>query len=203
MDLKVLPWSFKLTFVYLIINEMLNRFQLTFQQNIARLVSGRIGLRSMPGIALQTLEQGLETPSLVILAGLSDNENEFVIDRYLKDTLRELSIELPNRRQAAIEVGLAIADEIFEGKRNVYEGVKDLEDQALSTYPFYQEIKHYVYDGIGFEKVYSLLDTIGDLRDAGSTQWQADKTNQELENEYTKDLLTELKRWSALMKNGR
>ena len=176
---------------------------MTFQQNIARLVSGGISLRSMPDIALQALEQGLDTPSLRILAGLPDNENEFVIDMYFKDTLRELSIELPDRRQAAIEVGLAIADEIFEGKRNVFEGIKDIKEQAVDAYPFYEETKHYCYDSISFEKVYGLSDTLNDLRDAGSTQWQTDRTNQELEQELTKDLLTELKQWSLLMKNGR
>jgi hypothetical protein len=164
---------------------------------------GKISLHALPDIALQALEQGLDTPSLRILAGLSDHENEFVIDRYFKDTLLELSIELPDRRQAAIEVGLAIADEIFDGKRTIYEGVRDIECQALDAYPFYQETKNYVYDSISFEKAYGLFDTIDDLRDPGSAQWQAGKTHQEPEQALTKDLLTELKRWSEVMKNGR
>ncbi|HWY34123.1 MAG TPA: hypothetical protein VNX68_05715 [Nitrosopumilaceae archaeon] len=132
---------------------------------------------------------------------MHDNENEFVIDSYFKDTLRELSIEPPDRRQAAIEVGLAIADETFEGKKNVFEGVNDIKGQAIDAYPFYEETKHYCYDSISFEKVYGLFDTLDDLRDAGSTQWQTDKTNLESEQELTKNLLAELKQWSLLMKN--
>ena len=159
-------------------------------------------MRSMPDIAMQALEQGLDTPSLRILAGLSDNENEFVIDRYLSDTLWELSIELPGKRQAAIEVGLAIADEIFEGKRNVFEGVKDIKAQAIDAYPFYEETKHYCYDSIGFENAYGLFDSIDDLKVA-CNQWQTDRTNQELEDKLTKELLTALQQWSVLMKNSK
>jgi hypothetical protein len=175
---------------------------LTFRQNISRLVTGDIGLRSLPDIALQALEQNLDTPSLRILAGLSDNENEFVIDKYFKDTLKELSIDLPDKRRAAIEVGLAIADEILEGKQSVFEGVQNIKGKAIDAYPFYEETKDYCYDSIGFEKVYGLFDTIDDLRSAGSTQSQSDKTNQELENELTKDLLTEINVWTKLMQNG-
>jgi hypothetical protein len=175
---------------------------LTFRQNIARFVTGDISLRSLPDIALQALEEGLDTPSLRILAGLAYNENGFVIDMYFKDTLKELFIDLPDKRQAAIEFALAIADEIFEGKRDVFEGTHNIKWKAIDAYPFYEETKHYCYDSIGFEKAYSLFDTIDDLKNAGTTQWQTDKTNQELENELTKELMTELKVWVVRMKSG-
>jgi hypothetical protein len=175
---------------------------LTFRLNIARFVTGDISLRSLPDIALQALEEGLDTPSLRVLAGLADNENGYVIEKYFKDTLKELSFELPDKRQAAIEVGLAIAEEIFEGKQKVFEGFQNIKWKAIDTYPFYEETKNYCYDSIGLEKAYGLFDTIDDLRNAGSTQWQTDKTNQELENEITKELMTELKVWVERMKNG-
>lgn len=175
---------------------------MTFRQNISRFVTGDISLRSLPDIAIQALEQNLDTPSLRILAGLSENENEFVIDKYFKDTLKELSIDLPDKRQAAIEVGLAIAEEIFAGRQEVFEGVQKIKWKSIDAYPFYEETKNYCYDSIGFEKVYGLFDTIDDLRDAGSTQWESDKTNQELEDELTKDLVTELKVWTNRMQNG-
>ena len=176
--------------------------QLTFRNNIAQFVTENINLRSIPDVALQAIEEGFDSPSLLILAGLLKNENEFLIDRYFKDALQELSIELPDKRQAAIEVGLAIADEIIEGKQDIFEGVRDIRLKAIYAYPFFDESKQYCYDSIGFEKAYGLFDTIDELKAAGSTQWQSDKTNQELEEVLKKDLLTELKVWSVRMKNG-
>ncbi len=161
---------------------------------------GTESLRSIPNIALQALEQGLDTPSLYILAGFSDNDSEFEIIHYYGTALHELGIELPDKRNAAIQLGLSIADEIFDNKRSVIEGVMEIKNIAIDAYPFYKETKHYCYDSIGFEKVYGLLDQISDLKDAGSTQWQVNKTNKELEIEYALKLMDELKQWYSLMK---
>lgn len=172
---------------------------MTFRQNISRFVTGELGLGSLPGIALAALEHEFDTPSLRILAGLSENENEFVIDQYFKDTLKELSIDLPDKRKAAIEVAVAIAEEIFEGKQEVFEGVQNMISKAIDAYPFYEEDVRYSHDSIGFEKVYGLFDSIDDLRYAGS-QWQIGKTNQELLAELTQELLAALTVWTQRMK---
>lgn len=175
-------------------------YYLTFRQNIARFVIGDISKQSLPNVALLALEQEFDTPALRILAGLSENEDGYIIENYFKDALRELSIELPDKRQAAIEFALAIADEIFKGKRNVFEGTYDIKWKAIDSYPFRDEDSHYCYDSIGFAKVYGVFDTIDDLRGSGSTQWRPDKTNLELEVELTKELLTELKAWTKRMR---
>ncbi|HWJ26715.1 MAG TPA: hypothetical protein VNS32_09235 [Flavisolibacter sp.] len=133
------------------------------------------------------------------MAGLSENESEFIA-HYLKQTLKELSIQLPEKRLAALQVGLAIADEIFEGKRGVFEGTSNIVSQALDKYPFEGETIHYLYDSIGFAKVYGLYDTICDLREAGSQRWQPGKTNQALEQEVLEELCKDLELWRLQMK---
>jgi hypothetical protein len=176
---------------------------LTFRQNIARYVTGEISETLLPNIAIEALEAGLDSPTLRILAGLSDNENGFVIETYFKETLRELNIELPNKRQASIEVGIAYIESIIEGKKSIFDGALCIKWYMLDTYPFFDESIHYCYDSIYFDKAYGLFDSLDDLRNAGSTQWQAEKTNEQLEREISEELMTELKRWHQKMKNGR
>ncbi|MEO6831947.1 MAG: hypothetical protein ABI378_06395 [Chitinophagaceae bacterium] len=173
---------------------------MTFRQNISKFAIGEIDLHSMPAIAFQALEQGLDTPSLRILAGLSEDENEYVIRQYFNDTLKEMSIELPEIRQAAIEAAITIAGEIFKGNQKIFEGVQDIIRKALDAFPFREESKHFCYDSIGFAKAFGLFDTLEDLRDSGSTRWQDEKTNEELEQELNAELLEELKFWAASMK---
>jgi len=173
---------------------------MTFKQSIPRLVTGEIILSSMPAIALQALEQGLDTPSLRILAGLGEDENGFVLTRYLNDTLRELFIELPDKRSAAIEVGLLIAEEIFEGKRPVYEGTQEIL-WTLDRYPFYEESRNRRYDSIGFENIYVMFLTMEDLKGSGVIPWHPDPLN-ELSVKQHNDLLTALKEWATRMKVG-
>ena len=163
---------------------------MTFQQSLPKLVTGEIDLGSMPSIALQALEQGLDTPSLRILAGLLEDENEFILRRYLEDTLRELSIELPNKRQATIQVALTIAEDIFEERRPIVDGVEDIRI-TIDTYPFHLETIHRRYDSINFDKVYILLLNAESYRDNGSP-------NEALEQE----LLMELRSWSMQMGNN-
>ena len=54
----------------------------------------------LPDIALKALEEGYDTPSLRILAGLGNDVWE--IKEYLKLTLKEMGIELPNKSYAGL-----------------------------------------------------------------------------------------------------
>ena len=179
------------------------KLNLTFRQNIARYITGEISETLLPSIAIEALEEGLDSITLRILAGLSDNENGYVIEIYFKETLRELNLELPDKREACIQVGLAYAESIFEGKNSLFGGAQCIKWYMLDAYPFFDESTQYCYDSINFEKSYGLIVNLDDLRNAGSTQWQVDKTNEQLENIISEELMRELKLWHEKMKNGR
>ena len=155
----------------------------------------------LPDIGLVGLEEGLDSPSLYILAGLSQSENPFQIDHYFKQTLRELNIPLPDKRQAALEYALAIVDEIVKEKKDVIDGTREIRYKAIDSYDFFSESKQYCYDSIGFEKAYGLFDTFDELSNA-DRPWQTDKTNEQLIQATKTELLEELKRWHDKLKNG-
>ncbi|RYE22708.1 MAG: hypothetical protein EOP45_07805 [Sphingobacteriaceae bacterium] len=155
----------------------------------------------LPGIAVTGLEEGFDTPSLCILAGLSGNQNPFQIDHYFKRTLEELNIELPDRRQAAIEYALAIVDEILDGKKDVITGTREIRYDAIDSYDFFSESKKYCYDSIGFENAYGLFDTFEELTNADRA-WQAETTNEQLMIKTKSELLDELIKWHHNLKNG-
>lgn len=90
---------------------------MNFRQQIAKYVTGNLTTDQLPDIGVKGLEEGLDTPSLCILAGLDKHESPFQIEHYFKMTLDELKIVLPDKRQAAIEYAFAIVDEILEGKK--------------------------------------------------------------------------------------
>ena len=155
----------------------------------------------LPEIGVKGLEEGLNTLSLCILAGLEKNENPFEIEKYFKSALNELNIILPNRRQAAIEYALAIAEEIIEGDKDLINGTREIRYKAIDSYDFFTESEKYCYDSIGFETVYGLFDTYDELINA-DRQWQKEKTNEQLMTETKTELLEELKKWKEKLKNG-
>jgi hypothetical protein len=165
-----------------------------FKKQILKYATGNLITSELPEIGIMGLEEGFDTPSLRILAGLSTTENPFVIEQYFKVALDEIQISLPDKRQAAIEYGYAIVDEIMEGKRGIFEGTKEIRYKAIDSYDFFSESQKYCYDSIGFEKAYALYDTIDELLHA-DRQWSDEKTNEELISEVKQELFNELKRW--------
>lgn len=149
---------------------------------------------NLQGIALKGLEEGFDSPSLCILAGLEKNETPSIIDYYFQQTLLELKIKFPTSKDEALQYAVRIVDEISAGNINVIEGTAAIISNVLERFDFFSETKMYCYDSIGFEKAYGLYDTYDDLTTA-DVEWQAGKTNQELMIEVKEQLLDELKIW--------
>ncbi|MEO8416532.1 MAG: hypothetical protein ABI472_22905 [Ginsengibacter sp.] len=164
-------------------------------------MTGNATISQLPDIAIVGLEEGLDSPSLWILAGLNKNENPFQVDDYFRRTLQELNIKLPDKRQAAIEFGIAIAEQIIAGKIDLIIGTKQIIDKAIHNYDFFSETENYCYDSIGFETVYGVYYNYEDLVYADHP-WQVDKTNEELLTEVKAELLEELRKWIEKYKNG-
>ena len=175
--------------------------ELNFRQQIAKYVTGNVTTDQLPDIAVQGLEEGLDTPSLCILAGLSKNESAFQIEQYFKLTLDELEIVLPDRRKAALEYAIAIVDEILEGKKEIIQGTKEINCNAIDSFDFNSENKKYCFDSIGFEAIYGLFVTHNDLLEADYS-WKMFKTNKQLMIEVKAELLVELKKWKEKIENG-
>lgn len=174
---------------------------MNFKQLLAKYVIGNITTEQLPKLAVVVLEDGLQSPSLCILAGLSKDESPSLIEHYFKLTLEELNIVLPNKREAAIEYALTIVDEILAGEKEIISGSRELVYKAIGAYDFYSESKQYSYDSIGFEKAYGLFDTFEELNKADKP-WQKEKTNEELMEEAKAELLEELRKWRDKMKSG-
>lgn len=142
-------------------------------------------------IAIKGLQEGLDTPSLCILAGLEKNETPSVIDYYFKQTLIELNIFLPIDKKGALKYAEIIIDNIINDKIGIIEGTKEIIDNVLWKFEFTLEDKFYRFDGIAFEKAYSLYWQYDDLVDC-DYDW-----NKELSNEVLNEIKTELIIWKT------
>lgn len=156
---------------------------------------------NLQDIALKGLEEGLDSPSLCILAGLEKNETPSVVDYYFKQMLIELNIQLSATRKEALKYAASIIDEMCIGNINVIEGTRDIIENVLHKYGFYEETKMYCFDSIGFETACGLFWDYDDLANA-DYEWQPSKTNKQLMIEVEKSLLDELKIWKTKVSDG-
>jgi len=179
----------------------LKKDHLTFDQHIANYVTGNWTTSDLPKIGLAGLQQGLDTESLTILAGMSDKDNAFELESYFTRSLDELNIRLPDIRQAALDLALYYTDEILAGRLDPIDGVNKIIRRCLDKYDFFNESRDFAMDSIDFQTVYGLYWTYDDLLEA-DRPWDKSKTNEVLMQETKSDIIEELKKWKEKNKNA-
>lgn len=128
-------------------------------------VLGNLRTDELPDIALKALQEGYDTPSLRILAGLGSDILE--IKEYLKLTLKEMDIELPklpNKANAWLMLIRYYIQQIIDRNVDPIEGVgKIIHDVLMKTDFCKGKDKKYAYDYIGFDKLYGLYYDYDDM----------------------------------------
>ncbi len=172
-----------------------------FEQLVAKYVTGNLSADQLPHVAYVGIEEGLQSESLDILAGLEKNESPFVIEKYFNSAIKELGFSIPQRRAAAIIYAIGVAEEIIRGEKDIISGVSEIKNKAIDCYDFFSESKQYVYDSIFFEKVYGIYDVYDELIN-DAIQLAGDKPRNQLIIETREELLTELVEWMKMIKEN-
>lgn len=154
----------------------------------------------LPELAMQGLMEGMESESLVVLAGMSKYDNAFEIQEYFEKSLLELKIDLPNKRQAAIIFALGLIEEIEKGKLDLIKGIYKIKNAAIDSYDFIDESDKFCYDSIGFEIIYGLFDEYFEVVECGD-KWNKEKKGK-LSEKIKSDLFNELLKWKEIMENA-
>ena len=173
--------------------EIAQKIDFKFRQEVLNFILGNNTFSDLPRIGLLGLTEGLESESLIILAGLSETDNSFEIEHYFKKTISELSIELPDKYSASIELAQFYADLIIDRKLDPILGVKEMIWKCFYNCDFGED-KKYTMDNIGFEAVYGLYWTYDDLKNADGP-WRIFKSNNQLMIEIKEKIIDELIKW--------
>jgi hypothetical protein len=152
----------------------------------------------MPEIAVQGLQEGIESPSLIILAGTQGGESPFVLDESFLQVLQELNITfILDKSRAAMFMAKCIAFDIVNNKLDAYDGCKTLFNEVVDFLDIEDRNETYAFEGIGLQQVYGDYDTIDELRNA-TYSWMGTKTNQQLIEESKQSIKSELVKWLTM-----
>ncbi len=163
---------------------------MNFKAHIAKYITENYSTSQLPEIALYGLKENLKSESLEILASMSKLDNGFEILEYFDKAIFELNYKLPDKRTASLIYSEAIIDEIIKGEKEVLIGLSEIVNNAIRKYDFYSESVNYLYDSIGFSKVYGLYDDYTDNID-----------DENIKIEIIKELEPELLIWKSRIKN--
>ncbi len=106
---------------------------LTFLQKISAYALGLSTEKDLPGLAITGLEEGYDSVSLRILAGLNPTDSPFNLNDYFTSSLNELQIIMPEGKEALIEVVAYYARAIVEKTTDTYTAFGKLIDIINKT----------------------------------------------------------------------
>ena len=98
----------------------------------SRAVLGLLRTDDLTLVGVEALEEGCDSPSLRILAGLNAGEAEEargLFDRVLSD----FNIPMPSKRDAVMRLARDIAKGILEGTTSAYKGAQQIWNLTLQT----------------------------------------------------------------------
>lgn len=145
-------------------------------------------------LAAISLEEGTDTPSLRILAGLSERGDISDLDVYIDRTMKELHILRPSRRESAWLLIEHYIDRITRGTIDPHEGIHIIIWDVYHKMDWDRKTEKHVGDAIGIHELYGLCDTFDDLSSATGS-WSDTKTNEQLLDELREQIVVAAKRY--------
>jgi hypothetical protein len=132
---------------------------------IARLEFGLRRIESIPELACDALQEGQDTPSLRILAGLNGSDTDDTRE-YMKRAVEELGIVYPTLEESGWEVIRYFIDGMISGEVDPVDALRTIIWRVYHRMDGLWRDTHYVADGIGFHKLYGLYWEFDDVQEA-------------------------------------
>ena len=110
---------------------------------LAKHVLGLLPVEALPGIALDAIQAGYDSPSLRQLAGASEYDTEEA-HRLFGKAIQELGLPIPQAPEGGLTLARDIAREVVSGAIAPYEGAKRIWDQIYTRLPELKQLKPFV-----------------------------------------------------------
>ncbi|MFK7809893.1 MAG: hypothetical protein AB8F74_18960 [Saprospiraceae bacterium] len=167
---------------------------MNFKEKISNFILGNISISQLPEIGLIGLKENLESESLIILAGMSGDDNSFELEEYYKKALIELDFQEPSKLDAAknlivfyLKKMISNSDEAFKLMSKIDNEIyKQLDWKLLLN----KETK-YVGEEIGLEKLFTWYREIQDWRDGSRLLYYNELPRDEQRVRFEKHLIEE------------
>jgi len=108
-------------------------------------VLGLLGAERLPEVAIDALEEGIDSPALRMLAGLVKNEIPEAATIFSR-ALKELGFPELSRRDAVRVYAIAVSEQILNGKISPLDGANKLWDASIRVKdPDFHELDTFIY----------------------------------------------------------
>jgi hypothetical protein len=170
---------------------------MNFIEMIANYKLGNFSWSHFPEIAMAALNEGFESDSLFILAGMNKNENTFELEQYFKSSLAELHISLPEFHTAAKILLKYYLNEMVIHEENAYNIVTIIDNNIYRQVNWEEELnlpkKQFIGEELGLEKIFTWYRELQDFYDGGMLLYYNDLSEKEQKKKIEEHLIKEAK----------
>jgi hypothetical protein len=166
-----------------------------FIEKIADYVLGNISRTQFPKIALCALEENIESESTIILAGMTEKDNTFVLEQYFIKALSELKIQLPGKFLSAKILIRYYLNEMIDNRSGAYKFMQKIDNDIYKKIDWEIELglgkMDYVGKELGLEFMYTWYRELQDYKDGSMLLYYNELSKENQLEKFEQHLLEE------------
>jgi hypothetical protein len=174
---------------------MENRKQMKFIENIANYVLENVSTRYFPEMAMKALEENIESESIIILAGMTENDNTFELEQYFNSALKELQIELPEKLLSAKILIRYYLNYMIGNRKEAFETMQRIDNDIYKQINWEAELnfgkKEYLGIELGLEFLYTWYRELQDYEDGSMLLYYNELSKEKQREKFEEHLLEE------------
>ncbi len=170
---------------------------MTLEESVAKFNLGYLSMSQFPKIAMQQLENGVESESLIILAGMSDEDNSFEIKEYLDCAIAELNIERYEGNDAAFVLANYYVQEFKSGNLSIGDTVSRITNYCWYNNSVEIVSDKYRFDSIKFAGIIAVWYDYVEIDEFTDWVKRSKKSLAQLKSEMELELKTDLLFWES------
>ncbi|MGB4849614.1 MAG: hypothetical protein WBP41_16945 [Saprospiraceae bacterium] len=168
---------------------------MTFKEKIIDYILGNIHASQLPDIAMTGLLENLESDSLIILAGMTQNDDAVEKETYFNRAMMELKIDLPTKMEAVKAKLKFYLTELVNEPSNAYSIMEKID------YKLYKQIdwsiitpritSDFVGEELGLQHMYTWFRELQDFEDGGMLLYYNELSKEDQKQKFAQNLVEE------------
>jgi hypothetical protein len=142
---------------------------MNFIEKIANYCLVNFTTKDFPDIAITALQEGIESESIIILAGMSSLDNSFELQQYFDRSIDELEMSLPTKYTSAQLLLRYYLDKMVKHPESAFKTMSIIDDEIFEQIDWKKELNineiKYWGEELGLEKVYTWYRELQDFED--------------------------------------
>lgn len=175
---------------------------MNFKEKLSEFVLGNRTISQTPDMALTAINEGIESESINILAGMSNRDSPFELQQYFDHALTEIEILLPTKLEAAETLLRHYLKKLISNPRDAFSILIEIDNNVYKTTKW-RDINpslsaNYVGEELGLQNLYIWYRELSDFNDGSRLSYYNHLPRNKQKEKFESHAVEEAKEWLML-----